>query len=98
MEVKNECVLCSRRGSEALVNVGAKGLETLVRYSKIRCEERLEKLFCENVTVKVHATCIRDFTNDRRILSCFGSGESPLKRIKLRSQVTLIFFKARRKF
>ena len=78
------CVICLTTNSEHLVSVGKKGIQTLLKYSKIHKDEKLDKLFSECLTVKVHATCRRDFTNDRRISLPVVI---PEKKIKLRSQV-----------
>ena len=51
------CVICLTTNSEHLVSVGKKGIQTLLKYSKIHKDEKLDKLFSECLTVKVHATC-----------------------------------------
>ena len=40
-----------------LVRVGEKGLKTLLRYNKLRCAEKLEKVFSQSFQVFVQATC-----------------------------------------
>ena len=84
------CVICLVDNDRHLVKVGEKGLETLLRYSKLHCDEKLEKVFTESSEVFAHATCRRDYTNDRRIAPTGVA--PPNKKIKLRSQVCSVAF------
>ena len=67
----NLCVICFVDDDLHLVKVGEKGLEILLRYSKLRCDEKLEKVFSESSQVFVHATCRR---HHRRIAH---TGDAP---------------------
>ena len=63
----NLCVIYFVDDDCHLVKVGEKGLESLLRYNKLRCDEKLEKLFLESPQVFLHATCRQDYRNDRHI-------------------------------
>ena len=83
-------VICFVDDDRHLVKVREKGLKTLLRYSKLHCDEKLEKVFSESSQVFVHATCRRGYTNDR----CMAPNgvAPPNKKIKLRSQVRSVTF------
>ena len=51
-----------------LVRVGEGGLETLLRYSKLCCDEGLERVFSESFQVFGYPTCRRDCASDRSIV------------------------------
>ena len=62
-----QCVICKDdESNKSLVTVGNKGLKTLVGSSKVRENGDLEMELNERTTVKVHATCKSDFTNERK--------------------------------
>ena len=67
----NLYVTCFVDDDRHLVKVGEKGLETLLLYSKLHCDEKLEKAFTESSQVFVYATHSRDYANDQRI-ACNG--------------------------
>ena len=86
----NLCAICFMDDDLHLVKVGEKGLKTLLRYSKLCCDEKLEKVFSQSSLVFVHATCRQDYTNDRSIAH---TGVAPSnKKTKLRSQVPSVAF------
>ena len=86
----NLCAICFMDDDLHLVKVGGKGLKTLLRYSKLHCAEKLEKVFSQSSQVFVQATCRQDYTNDWRI--AHTGVAPPNKKIKLRSQVPTVTF------
>ena len=49
----NLCVTCFVDDDRHLVKVGGKGLETFLRYRKLRCDEKLEKVFSLELLIHV---------------------------------------------
>ena len=62
------CAICFVDDGLHLVRVGEGGLETLLRYSKLCCDEGLERVFSESFQVFGYPTCRRDCASDRSIV------------------------------
>ena len=62
------CAICFVDDGLHLVRVGEGGLETLLRYSKLCCDEGLERVFSESFQVFGYLTCRRDCASDRSIV------------------------------
>src|SRR6218665_461127 len=85
------CVICgkiSEKSTDELITVRTKGLETLIHYSLLRQNERLQKyLETRPYVVKVHAQCRKDYTRARGlVLSSDKSTDDQPPAKKLRSQ------------
>ena len=62
------CAICFVDDGLHLVRVGEGGLETSLRYSKLCCDEGLERVFSESFQVFGYPTCRRDCASDRSIV------------------------------
>ena len=87
---KEDCVICHKEFVDGAdkVEVGKKGLATLIEFSKKRDDSDLYDYLTsiansENCKIKVHKNCRWDYTNKRRSidLSDKGEGKSPPKRL-----------------
>ena len=88
----NLCVICFVNDDRHQVNVGEKGLETLLWYIKLHFDEKLERLFSKSSQWFKHAICRHDYTNDQHF--AHAEDAPPNKKIKLRPIVrslTIIF-------
>ena len=62
--VSNLCAIYFVDDDLHLVKVREKGLETLLQYSKLHCDEKLGKVLSESSPVFVSATWRQDYKND----------------------------------
>ena len=88
----NLCIICFVNDDHHQVNVGEKGLETLLWYIKLHFDDKLERLFSKSSQWFKHAICRHDYTNDQRF--AHAEDAPPNKKIKLRPIVrslTIIF-------
>ena len=83
-------MICLLDDDRHLVKIEEKDLETLLRYIKLHCDERLQKLFSESSQVFVQATYKRDYTDDEH--NAPTGVARPNKKIKLRSLVHSVTF------
>ena len=58
----NLCIICFVNDDHHQVNVGEKGLETLLWYIKLHFDEKLERLFSKSSQWFMHAICRHDYT------------------------------------
>ncbi|KAG1655293.1 hypothetical protein GQR58_024613 [Nymphon striatum] len=98
-ENSNErCIICLKDfiTDKIKVQVGEKGIQSLIKFSRIRKHENLEhqlKACTENNTiVSVHKNCRRDFTDIKRTFT-FSPNESPGPNKRLRSSIELFNWK-----
>ena len=83
-------MICLLGDDRHLVQIEEKDSGTLLRYIKLHCDERLQKLFSESSYVFVQATYRRDYTADQH--NAPTGVAPPNKKIKLRSQVLSVRF------
>ena len=83
------CLICNQQNEDSLVTAGTKAKETLLRFAKIRNDVEIENSLKTIENIKVHASCRRDFTNERRLSS---TKDPPTKKRKLRSVVNCLQF------
>ena len=99
---QDKCVICldiSRDCDEKYIEVTAKGLETLTRYSKLLGNDKLYSYVCNckdnRSKVLVHQRCRRNcIYSKRKILEDVYGGDLSSKKVKLRSQETSFDWKS----
>ena len=89
---EEKCVICLQIFSAEFppIQVGKKGLDTLINYSERRNFMNLKnylikKCSCEEVKVLVHKNCRRDFTDIKRALQI--TEQTPQQSKRLRSSM-----------